>query len=156
MDISDFLSPADALIDVKAPGKTRLLQDLSRRAAAAVKLPEDLIASEILKREALGSTGTGGGIAIPHARIAGLDEPFGMLARLSRPMAFDAIDGQAVDLLFLLLLPANADKDQLAALASVARVLRDSKSVAALRRAPDSLSLFRTMIEPAGSPNSRQ
>jgi PTS system nitrogen regulatory IIA component len=89
-----------------------LLKELADRAASSLSLPADRILSELLKRETLGSTGTGGGIAIPHARIPGLDKPFGILVRLRQPIDFNAIDSQPVDLLFLLLLPVTSDKEQ--------------------------------------------
>jgi nitrogen PTS system EIIA component len=113
MDIKEFLSPTDILVDVRASDKTRLLQELARRAAAALNLPAERISMEILKREELGSTGTGGGVAIPHARIHGLNRSFGILARLNRPIDFDAIDRRPVDLVFLLLLPDNPVSEQL-------------------------------------------
>jgi nitrogen PTS system EIIA component len=146
MDIKDFLSPANALVDVRVSDKARLLQELAHRAAATLNLPADRISSELLKREELGSTGTGGGIAIPHARVPGLNKPFGILVRLKQPMDFDAIDGQPVDVLFLLLLPVASDKEQINALASVARILRNSESVHNLRHARDREGLFRAMV----------
>ena len=105
MDIKDFLSPADVLPDVRAADKARLLQDLSKRGAAALDIDVALVTGAILKREELGSTGVGGGVAIPHARIAEVKKAFGILGRLKKPIAFDAIDGQPVDIVFLLLLP---------------------------------------------------
>jgi nitrogen PTS system EIIA component len=150
MDIKAFLSPVDALVDVKVSDKDRLLHELAHRAATSLNLPADRISSELLKREQLGSTGTGGGVAIPHARIPGLNKPFGILVRLKQPIDFDAIDGQPVDVLFLLLLPASSDKEQLNALASVARILRNSESVRNLRRARDGESLFRAMVVGSG------
>jgi nitrogen PTS system EIIA component len=146
MDIKDFLSPGDAQVDVTVSDKARLLQELADRAANSLSLPADGIFNELLKREKLGSTGIGDGIAIPHARILGLDKPFGILVRLKQPIDFDAIDGQPVDLLFLLLLPVTSDKEQLNALASVARILRNSDSVRNLRRSRDSEGLFRAMV----------
>ena len=145
MNIKEFLSPGDTLIDVRASNKTRLLQDLAHRAAASLDVPPDRIAAEILKREELGSTGTGGGVAIPHARIQELNKPFGIFARLNRPIDFQAIDARPVDLVFLLLLPANPVGEQLKALASVARKLRDPVSLRGLRSAPDSVSLYNVM-----------
>jgi nitrogen PTS system EIIA component len=150
MNIKEFLSPADALVDVNVPDKARLLRELAHRAATALALPADQILTELLKREQLGSTGTGGGIAIPHARIPGLNKTFGILVRLRQPIDFDAIDGQPVDLLFLLLLPVASDKEQLAALASVARTLRNSTSVRNLRCASGSAGLFRAMLDDNG------
>jgi nitrogen PTS system EIIA component len=146
MDIKDFLSPADVQVDVRVSDKVRLLQELADRAANSLSLPTDRILSELLKREKLGSTGTGGGIAVPHARIPGLDKPFGILVRLKEPIDFDAIDGQPVDLLFLLLLPVPSDKEQLNPLAAVARMLRNADLVRKLRRSRDSERLFQAMI----------
>src|SRR6266851_1065325 len=100
MEIKDFLAPLHVVIDLRASDKKRLLEELARRAAAAVGLGAESIASALSKREALGSTGTGGGVAVPHARLAGLGRPFGLLARLTKPVDFDAIDGQPVDLVF--------------------------------------------------------
>jgi PTS system nitrogen regulatory IIA component len=112
MDIKEFLALSDTLIDVRASDKTRLLQELTRRAATILDLPAERISTEILKREELGSTGTGGGVALPHARIQGLNRSFGILARLNKPIDFEAIDGRPVDLVFLLLLPANPAENQ--------------------------------------------
>ena len=146
MDITDFLSPTDALTELRAPDKTRALQELSARAAATLKLDADRVSADLLKREELGSTGMGNGVAIPHARFAELAKPFGILARLKKAIAFDAIDAQPVDIVFLLLLPSAADAGQLNALACVARKLRDPKVLAELRRADDGAALYRAMV----------
>jgi len=145
MDIKKFLSPADAHVDLRASHKTRLLQELARRAAKALDLAPEQISAEILKREELGSTGTGGGVAIPHARIQELNKPFGVFARLNKPIDFEAIDGRPVDLVFLLLLPADPVGEQLKALASVARKLRDPASLRDLRAANGSARLYDAM-----------
>jgi nitrogen PTS system EIIA component len=144
MEIKDFLSPDDALIKVRAPDKSRLLQDLAARAASALGLDPNPVAIEILKREALGSTGTGDGVAIPHARIPDLKKPFGTLVRLKHAIDFDAIDGQPVDIVFLLLLP-QSQGDPLNALASVARKLRDPEAVRRIRNAADDAELYRAI-----------
>jgi PTS system nitrogen regulatory IIA component len=135
MKIPDLLSPADVMIDVRTPNKSALLRELADKAASSLKLRVDQVAPLLLKREELGSTGIGRGVAIPHARLPELDRPFGLLAKLKQPMEFDAIDGQAVDLVFLLLLSAAAENGQLGALALVARTLRPSEVLARLRRA---------------------
>lgn len=146
MDIRSFLSPSEAFANVAASDKTRLLNELCLRAARALKLDASRISSEILKREELGSTGVGAGIAIPHARIANVEKPFGVLARLRKPIDFNAIDAEPVDIVFLLLLPATPVGEQLTALAAVARKLRDPKTVRDLRRASDSAALFEAMM----------
>jgi PTS system nitrogen regulatory IIA component len=137
MQISDFLSPANVLPDVRTPNKERLLHELCGWAASACQLDAGLVSGEIMKRERLGSTGLGEGIAIPHARFEALSKPFGVLARLHA-----AIDGQPVDIVFLLLLPAKAEGEQLTALASVARKLRDPAVLSRLHEAADGAGLF--------------
>lgn len=142
MDISDFLLPANVLLDRRIADKPRLLQELARIAGPALKVPGDRIGSELAKRESLGSTGTGGGIAIPHARFEEIDKPFGIFVRLSRPIGFDAIDDRPVDLVFLLLLPAGREAEQFNALACVARRLRDPETASRLRRAATAKELY--------------
>src|SRR5882757_577279 len=109
MKISDLLSPTEILIDVRASQKGPLLQELAARAAASLGLPADQVTSYLLKREDLGSTGIGNGIAIPHARLPELKRPYGLVAKLKQGIEFDAIDGQAVDVVFVLLLPAAVE-----------------------------------------------
>jgi nitrogen PTS system EIIA component len=147
MEIRDFLSPVDALINLRVPDKTRLLQELATRAAAALNLDGSLISDALLKREHLGSTGTGDGVAIPHARIPQLKKPFGTLARLKHAIDFDAIDGKPVDVIFLLLIPAQSQTDALNALASVARKLRDPELVQQLRCAADATELHNAILD---------
>ena len=100
------------MIDVRANDKSRLLRELSDKAAAGLK--EEEVFEQIVKREALGSTGVGNGVALPHSRIGGLRSPFGLLARLRQPVDFEAIDEQPVNIVFLLLLPEGADNNALA------------------------------------------
>ena len=142
MQITDFLSPADVIVNVGAADKTRILTDLCTRAASTLKLDPDRITGDILKRESLGSTGMGGGVAIPHARLSDLKTPFGALVKLSSPIDFDAIDRQPVDIVFLLLLPTSTAGEQLNALALVARKLRDADVIRNARRAPDAAAVF--------------
>jgi PTS system nitrogen regulatory IIA component len=146
MDITRFLSVNNALVDVRASDKARLLRELCARAAKSVNVDAERLSSDILKREELGSTGVGGGIALPHARVSDLAAPFGMIARLRKPIDFEAIDGQLVDIVFLLLLTAAPSGDQLNALAAVARKLRDANLVQGLREAPDGASLYRAVV----------
>src|SRR6202163_2323399 len=98
MRISDLLSPADVMIDVRTSNKGLLLQEFAAKAAASLGLPVDQIAPYLLRREELGSTGIGRGVAIPHARLPDLQRAFGLLARLKQPVDFDDIDRQAVDI----------------------------------------------------------
>jgi PTS system nitrogen regulatory IIA component len=102
----------------------------------------------------LGSTGTGGGIAIPHARLAGVARPFGMLVSLAKAIDFDAIDGRPVDIVCLLLLPTNSQGEQLNALACAARTLRDSDALRNIRHAGDDAALYRAAAAEAAKPKS--
>lgn len=142
MKIADLLSPTDVMIDVRASDKRLLLQEFAARAAAGLGLPGDRVASYLLKREELGSTGIGKGAAIPHARLPELQRPYGVLARLKQPIEFDAIDGQAVDIVFALLLPAASENEALAALALVARSLRSQEILARMRGAKHPAELY--------------
>jgi nitrogen PTS system EIIA component len=145
MDIRDFLKPADALIDLRADDKIALLHELGHRAAASCGLAAGHISAELLKREQLGSTGVGSGVAIPHARLVELKRACGILTRLRRAIDFDAIDGRPVDLVFMLLLPTASTGEHLTALAAVSRKLRDAGVVAQLRRATDASALYRAI-----------
>jgi PTS system nitrogen regulatory IIA component len=147
MKIKDFLAASNVAIDVPAADKASMLKELAGRAAAALNLSTDAVTSEIEKRDELGSTGIGDGVSIPHARVRQVKKPFGLFARLKNPIAFDAVDGEPVDLVFLLLLPAASQLDQLNALAAVARKLRDHKALAALRAATSAAELYRTVAE---------
>jgi len=149
MKISDLLSPADIMLDVRAKDKSRLLRELSAQAAAETGLKADDVSEQIAKREELGSTGVGNGVALPHARVRGLNAPFGLLARLRQAIDFAAVDDEPVDIVFLLLLPEAANGVQLNALACVARVLRDPGVLQRLRRASDGEALYRVIAEPS-------
>jgi nitrogen PTS system EIIA component len=142
MKISDLLSPNDVMIDIRTSNKRLLLQELATRAAVSLGLNVDQIAPYLLKREELGSTGIGRGVAIPHARLPDVQRPYGLLARLKAPIEFDAIDGQAVDVVFVLLLPAAAENGQIGALAQVARTLRPEENLARLRAARNASELY--------------
>jgi PTS system nitrogen regulatory IIA component len=146
MKISDLLSPTDVMIDVRTSNKRLLLQEFAARAAASLGLQVDQIAPYLLKREELGSTGIGRGVAIPHARLPDLRRPFGLLARLKQPIEFDAIDGQEVDIVFVLLLPAAAENGQLGPLALVARTLRPPENLSRLRDARNTSELYSAIV----------
>ena len=142
MKISDLLSPNDVMIDVRASNKRQLLQELAVKAADDLDLRIDQVAPCLLKREELGSTGIGRGVAIPHARLPDVQRPYGLLARLKAPIEFDAIDEQGVDIVFVLLLPATAENGQIGALAQVARTLRPEENLARLRAARNTSELY--------------
>ena len=134
-NVSDILSIDAVEADLNAANKKALFQQLAAIAARLTGLPAKQIVSSVNEREKLGSTGFGGGAAIPHGKIEGLDHVFGVFARLETPIDFQAIDGIPVDLVFLLLSPPDAGADHLKALASVSRAFRDRQVVAKLRGA---------------------
>ena len=114
--ISDLLSPVNVMIDLRIPDKAQLLQELAVIAARVLILPPDEISFALLKREELGSTGMGGGVAVPHARIEKVNRPFGTLIRLNQPIHFAAVDGRPVDLVFPLLLSTTPEVSNFASL----------------------------------------
>ena len=130
------------MIDVKARDKVRLLEQLSSEAAAATGLGAEEVVREIAKREELGSTGVGNGVALPHARLPSLKAPFALLACLRHPIDFDAIDGEPVDIVVLLLIPEAGDGAKGNALACVARALRDEETRRKLRSARSGETLY--------------
>lgn len=142
MTITELLAPDQVLPGLRASTKGAVLEDLARRSGIALGLDGDAILAALRKREALGSTGVGNGLAIPHARLDVVGKPFGCFARLRSPIAFDAVDGGAVDLVFLLLLPAAADGAPLHALACVSRRLRDPDVTATVRGARDAAGVY--------------
>ena len=105
----------------------------------------------LLQREKLGSTAVGNGIAIPHGKLAHLDHLFGLFARLDRPIDFESLDGQPVDLIFLLLAPVSAGADHLKALARVARLLRDPEIATKLRESRDADAIYAVLGMPPAS-----
>jgi PTS system nitrogen regulatory IIA component len=147
MNIKDFLAASDVAIDVRASDKASVLKDLATRVASVLGLSAEAVSSEIEKRDELGSTGIGSGVSIPHARFRDVKKPFGLLVRLKQPIEFDAVDGQPVDIVFLLMLPAASQLDQLNALAAVARKLRDPEVLRKLRTATSGTEFYRAVTE---------
>jgi PTS system nitrogen regulatory IIA component len=141
MRIADLIEPAHVLAALRVQDKPQLLAELARRSAAAIGIDPGVILSALRTREQLGSTGLGHGFALPHARIDGLTAFFGLFARLARPIDFEAIDSQPVDLVFLLLIPPDANAEHVAALAAIARPIRDRQFVRELRQAKDATEL---------------
>lgn len=139
--------PEAVLANLKASGKKALLAELASRAATLFKLEERRLFDRLLERERLGSTGIGGGIAIPHARMASLDKPVGLFARLANPIDFDAIDERPIDVVFLLTAPEGAGADHLKALARVSRLLRDRALVEKLRATENAEALYALLVD---------
>lgn len=143
--MSDLLFSLEAVVvDLSVVSQKQLFQDIATRLISAHDLNvtcRDIVAAAV-ERERLGSTGVGNGVALPHARIEGIDNVIAGFARLSEPMDFDSVDGRPVDLVAFLLAPADAAGAHLRALARVSRQLRREENRSRLRAAPDALSVF--------------
>jgi len=148
-DLSDLLVPEAVVSGIGMASKKALFQQLGALAERAHGLDARLVAERLSAREKLGSTGFGGGVAIPHARIDGLGAVTGLFARLDRAVDFQAVDELPVDLVFVLLSPVDAGAGHLKALARVSRRLRDRGFTAKLRGAgsPDALYALLTGVE---------
>ena len=147
MPLLDFLSPDAIAPALKANSKKQALHDLALQASRLVGRDEREIFDTLLQRERLGSTGIGEGVAIPHGKLPKLERLFGMFARLERPIDFEAIDGEPVDMLFLLLAPEGAGADHLKALARVARALREPGIHERIRAARDASALYAVLTQ---------
>lgn len=140
--MSDILTPAAVVNRLDAHTKKHALQEISEIAARQTGVAEREIFDTLNQRERLGSTGVGGGIAIPHGKLVGLDELKGFLFRLAQPIDFEALDDQPVDIVFCLLAPEDAGADHLKALAKIARVLRTPGVADAIREAESAADLY--------------
>jgi PTS system nitrogen regulatory IIA component len=132
MNLRDYLPLENVVLDLSAPSKTMLLRKLSQLASERLAIDEAEIARVLTTRENLGSTGIGAGVAVPHASVKGLDRHFCLFARLAKPVDFEAVDDQPVDLVFLLLNPENR-ADHLNILSCIARRVRDEQTAATIR-----------------------
>jgi PTS system nitrogen regulatory IIA component len=151
MPLTDLVAHNAILPALKVTGKKQALHELSTRAAELTGQNERAVYEILLQRERLGSTGVGNGIAIPHGKLARIDRLFGLFARLERAVDFEALDGQPVDLIFLLLAPESAGADHLKALARVARLLRDPEIASKLRESRDADAIYAVLALPPAS-----
>ncbi|MBX2855913.1 MAG: PTS sugar transporter subunit IIA [Rhodobacteraceae bacterium] len=143
------LTPPEAVFaNLRASSKKSLLQELANKAAEQIGVDSRALFSELMERERLGTTGMGRGVAIPHCRLPKLDRIRGFLARLDTAVDFEAVDGQPVDLAFLLVAPESAGSDHLKALARVSRIFRDSDTCAKMRGAKDGAALHALLASP--------
>jgi len=151
MPLSDLVAPQAVIPVLKVNSKKQVLQELAARAAELSGRSEREILDILQQREKLGSTGVGNGIAIPHGKLPKLDRLFGLFARLDRPIDFESLDGQPVDLVFLLLAPEAAGADHLKALARIARLLRDPDTAKKLRESRDAEAIYAVLAMPAAA-----
>jgi PTS system nitrogen regulatory IIA component len=148
MPLSDLLAPNAIFPLLKVSNKKQMLQELSADAAKSTGSDERKIFEILLQRERLGSTGIGHGVAIPHGKLPKIERIYGLFARLEKPIDFEALDGEPVDLVFLLLAPETAGADHLKALALIARLLRDPNIAKKLRNSRDANSLYAVLTMP--------
>jgi PTS system nitrogen regulatory IIA component len=151
MPLTDIITQDAVIPALKASNKKQVIQELAAKAAALTGQNERAIAEILIQREKLGSTGVGNGIAIPHGKLPKLSTLFGLFARLERAVDFEALDGQPVDLVFLLLAPEAAGADHLKALARVARLLRDGDIAHKLRGSRDASALYAVLATPSSA-----
>src|ERR1700704_210606 len=151
MPLTDLVAPQAVVPALKVNSKKQAIQELAARAAGLTGQSERDILEILQQRERLGSTGIGNGIAIPHGKLPKLERLFGLFARLDRPIDFEALDGQPVDLIFLLLAPEPAGADHLKALARVARLMRTPDIAAKLRESRDMDALYAVLALPSAS-----
>jgi PTS system nitrogen regulatory IIA component len=142
MELDTLLDPERVFASLPVASKKQALQELAKRAAAATGKPQRVIFEALLARERLGTTGVGGGVAIPHGTVPGLKRLIGLFARLPKPVDFDAPDDQPVDMIFLLLAPETSGASHFKALARIARLLRDKAACQKMRACDDSTELF--------------
>ena len=151
MEIEDILRVDRIVTSLEAGSKKHALQELAGKAAKQTGLEEHEIFDVLLERERLGTTGVGSGIAIPHGKMVRLDGLFGCFARLDKPVDFDAVDGEPVDLIFLLLAPESADANHLKALARISRVLSNTALCDKLRSTTKPEKIFSLLTQSAQS-----
>src|ERR1700736_6258883 len=149
MTITDLVAPEAILPALKVNSKKQALQELAAKAAELTGQNERTIFEVLLQREKLGTTAVGYGVAIPHGKLPKLEKLFRLFARLERAIDFEALDGQPVDLIFLLLAPETAGADHLKALARVARLLRESDVVTKLRQSRDADAIYAVLAMPS-------
>jgi len=147
MELSEIIGIDAVRAPLKATSKKRLLQDLADLAEAVYALPAATVYKSLMDREALGPTGVGRGVAIPHARFSGVSHVIGLFVRLEKPVDFESIDRQPVDLIFALLAPEAAGAEHLKALARVSRTLRSDAVCAKLRSTFDPSALYAILTD---------
>lgn len=140
--ISSQLALGAIVTDVNCQGKTALLDRIATIADQNYGIDAALVSDSLQERERLGPTGFGGGTAIPHCKAVGLEKPVGIFVRLEKPIEYQAVDDEPVDLVFALISPAGDGAAHLRALAEVSRMFRDDRFCAQLRGAADADALY--------------
>ncbi len=149
--LSQILPPANVLLDVSVTSKKRALEQVALLFENNQGLERAAVFDNLFARERLGSTGLGHGVAVPHGRIKNIDRPWAAFMRLSSPVAFDAPDGQPVDILLVIVVPEDATQQHLDILAEVAQRLSDESVVRALRSDTDVLRVHELLTARSAS-----
>jgi nitrogen PTS system EIIA component len=147
MQLAEILAPEGVRVMGSLTSKKRLFQELAETAASIHDLSAGALFDALQERESLGPTGVGNGVALPHARVAGLETVKGVFVRLEKALPFDAVDRQPVDLVFALFAPEDAGVDHLKALALVSRKLRNATICTKLRSNSDQATLYAILTE---------
>lgn len=150
MQLSDILDLGATKVAPNLTSKKRMFQKLGEIAGVAYDINANTVADALQEREALGPTGVGNGVALPHARISGIETVSGAFLRLDKPLDFGAVDRQPVDLIFALFAPIDSGVEHLKALALVSRTLRDPAICAKLRANNDPAALHAVLTEAQG------
>ncbi|MGH6915963.1 MAG: PTS sugar transporter subunit IIA [Geminicoccales bacterium] len=148
VELADIITPDNIILNLKScSSKRQVLRELARRSAIVAGIEQQVLLDALTERERLGTTGIGHGIAIPHARLEGLDRLVGLFARLDQPVDFEALDERPSDLIFLLLVPSTAEAESLKALARISRMLRDPALRQRLRQEQDPRAVHRILTQ---------
>jgi PTS system nitrogen regulatory IIA component len=142
MDLSTIILPEHVFVGVSAPTKRRALQTLSSKAANCFDLDEAMVLRALETREKLGTTGIGNGVAVPHAAIAAMTKPRGLMVHFAHPVDFEAIDDVPTELAFVLLFGEGGRSDYLNVLAAIARRLRTEGVLTAMRQTKSAEELY--------------
>lgn len=145
--IAQLLSPADICLDLDAPSKRRLLEEVGRLFARRHGLPQAVVVESLAKREEIGSTGLGQGVALPHARMANLAAPLAVYVRPDLPIDFGAPDGKPVTDILVVLVPTQAPEQHLHILAEAAQMFSDRRFREELRNCADADQVYRLFAD---------
>ena len=147
MEVAELIGPERVFAGLSVSDKAELLSVLAEQSSRYIGVPADSILQALTKRESFGSTGIGHGIAIPHTCVKGLRRPVGFFARLERPIDFESVDGEPIDLAFLLLTPPTSLNENVAALAAISRRLRDASTLSSLRRSKTPEEIYNRLVD---------
>ncbi len=152
MRISDLITPASIAVRVHIDDKPDALRFTAMALGSRSGLNPERIRQALTAREALGSTGIGRGVAVPHVSIPDLDRPYAFLCSLARPIGFDSIDGERVDLVCAVISPATQQtgtSESLSNLAAISRLLRDKDRASAIRKATRPADIYNVLVKQA-------